>query len=514
MQHMQYTGQMQQTQQTQPPQAVGIDLGTTFSAIAIVGKDGQARPIPNREGATTTPSVAIWHQDAFLVGQSAFNLVQRAGGAERLRLSGSLIRGVKRMMGNPPLGGLISNGRSTTPVEVSAAILAKLARDASAYLGFNVRDAVITVPAHFGDRERSATKHAAEMAGLRVLQIINEPSAAALTYSQGKQATAGTALVFDLGGGTFDATVLQLGAGKPRVLATQGIEELGGINFTNSLASSLQRRYESQTQSSYPQDSLALDRLFNEAELAKCRLSAEPATSVMLLSSQQTPVNLTVTREQFENLIDLQIYQLQTAVEMALDLAKKTPAGVDRVLLCGGSSRIPAVQSMLSTLFGRAPERVLDLDLSVALGAAYEAYALALAARQGPELRGLQVMSAGLIVDCVSYPVGIAALTPRGDDFTRLIMLRTGDPLNTWSSPYSVRIVGSTADFPPIGVYQGEGTRLKPEDCLGEIELKLPPNIPPESRATVRMLQDQNGLIQLHLSVNGHEVPGWLHRVQ
>src|SRR5205807_10210725 len=137
----------------------------------------------NAEGKLTTPSVALWQDGGFIVGQPALDLVQRTEGAERERLAASLIRGVKRMVGNPPIGGLLSNGHRTTPIEVSAAILAKLARDASTRLGFAVKDAVITVPAHFGDRERNATKEAAEMAGLHVLQIINEPSAAALTYT-------------------------------------------------------------------------------------------------------------------------------------------------------------------------------------------------------------------------------------------------------------------------------------------------------------------------------------------
>ena len=493
-------------------QAVGIDLGTTFSAIAIVGEHGQATPVPNVEGAMTTPSVAIWQQNGYLVGQPALDLVQRSQGAEREQLAAALIRGVKRMVGNPPTGGLVSNGRNTSPVEVSAAILAKLARDASLRLGFKVRDVVVTVPAHFGDRERSSTKAAAEMAGLRVLRMINEPSAAALTYSKGKLVSTGTALVFDLGGGTFDATVLQLGEKESRVLATQGIEELGGINFTNSLANLLRRRCEAQTKTTYPQDSMATDRLVTEAESAKCTLSTATTATVQLFSAQGTPVALTVSREQFEELIDLFVYQLQTAVEMALEMAKKSPTEIDRVLLCGGSSRIPAVQQMLATLFGRPPEQVLDLDLSVALGAAYEAYNHErAAARQQPALQGLQVMSAGLVIDCVSYPVGIAVLNARRDDFTKLVMLQPGDPLESWSQPYTVRIIGS-ASFPPISIYQGAGMMLDPRDHLGDITLTLPPNTPDGARATIRMLQDQSGLIQIQLTIEGKELPGHLQR--
>ena len=496
-------------------QAVGMDLGTTFSAVAIVGEDGQAYAIPNAEGALTTPSVAIWHNGTPLVGQPALDLVQRAEGSERERLAAALIRGVKRMMGNPPAGGLTSNGHRTTPAEVSAAILAKLARDASIRLGFKVRDVVITVPAHFGDRERSATKSAAEMAGLQALQMINEPSAAALTYSRGQKAEPGVALVFDLGGGTFDATVLQLGEKESRVLATQGIEELGGINFTNSLATALQRRYEAQTGTSYPGDSLSYDRLVAAAETAKCSLSDMKATTVQLTPRQGQAAQLEVTRTQFEDLIDLFVLQLQTAVEMAIERARKTPAEINRVLLCGGSSRIPAVQAMLAQLFGRQPERVLDLDLSVALGAAYQAFNCDLTKHTQQRLghkSGLQVAPTGLIIDCVSYPVGIVVLNARGDRFIKLVMLSPGDPLDRWSQPYAVRIAGTTADFPPIAVYKGEGSELDPDDYLGDIRLTLPPGTQQGARATIRMLQDQSGLVQVQLALDGRELPGSLHR--
>jgi molecular chaperone DnaK len=490
--------------------AVGIDLGTTFSAIAVVEEDGQARAIPNAEGATITPSVAIWQQNMFLVGQPALDLVQQAEGAERERLAAALIRGVKRMIGSPPTGGLVSNGRRTSPIEISAAILAKLARDASARLGFSIHDAVITVPAHFGDRERHATKQAAELAGLRVLRIINEPSAAALTYSRGQQALVGTALVFDLGGGTFDATVLQLQAGKSRVLGTHGIEELGGVNFTNSLALHLQRSYKTQTKTPYPQDSTALDRLFNEAEKAKCVLSNAENTTAYLLSPTGDSIEVSVVRAQFERVIQPAIFQLQIAVELALELAGTVPTMVKRILLCGGSSRIPVIQAMLEEKFGRAPEKVLDLDLGVAQGAAYEAYHIA--AQRKADFSGLQVLSAGLIVDCVSYPVGIAVLNSRGDNLTKLTILRSGEPLDRWSAPYHVRIVGAVTDFPPLRVYRGANPQLDEADYLGEIVLNLPPDLPSGSSATIRMLQDQNGMIQVQLYVKGQELPGEIRR--
>ncbi len=492
-------------------QVVGMDLGTTFSAIATVGDDGQAHAIPNAEGALTTPSVALWYRDAFLVGQSALDLVRQADRGRREQLDAALIRAVKRMISEPPVGGLSSNGHPTTPVEVSAAILAKLARDASARLGFAVRDAVITVPAHFGDRERNATRKAAEMAGLQVLQIMNEPSAAALTYTHHQQVKPGTALVFDLGGGTFDATVLQIGEHELRVLATQGIEELGGINFTNSLAAFLQRCYENQTGAGYPDDPSANDELITVAERAKCSLSEQEAITVRLAPVQRPAAEIAVVRQQFEDTIDFFLFDLQVAVEQALERAHKTPAQVDRVLLCGGSSRIPAVQKMLAELFGRSPERTIDLDLSVALGAAYQASNQ----EQLRQQSGIQVMPGGpgIIVDCVSYPVGIAALDQRGERFVKLVMLRQGEPLDSWSFPFAVRITRATADFPPVAVYKGEGADLDSNDYLGDITLALPAGTQPGTRAAIRMLQDQSGLIQVQLTIGEKEFPGTLRRV-
>ncbi|GCF07723.1 Hsp70 family protein [Dictyobacter arantiisoli] len=492
---------------------IGIDLGTTFSAVAILDQNGQAQALPNAEGSLTTPSVALWHEGTFVVGQSALDLVQSAPLEQREPLTASLVRGVKRMIGQPPDGGLLTGGFRTTPVAVSAAILAKLARDASTQLGFPVSQAVITVPAHFGDGERSATKAAAEMAGLQVLQMMNEPSAAALAYSHGKAVQPGVALVFDLGGGTFDATVLQHDEqGNARVLATQGIEELGGINFTNKLAGELQRRYESQTQQRYPSDHLASDLLVVEAEKAKCQLSEQNEITVELAPIGAPAASIILTRRQFERQINLHLIQLQTAVEIALERARLTPEKVERVLLCGGSSRIPAVQAMLEDLFGKPPERILDLDLSVALGAAYQA-ANCERVQQGQEA-GLQLLSGGLIVDCVSYAVGIAILNARGDQQVKLIMLHAGDPLDTWSPPYAVRLASASSNFPPIAVYRGEETQLDAADYLGETIVTLPPGLNAGTRAMIQMLQDQSGLIHIQIVMNEQIVPGALQRVQ
>jgi molecular chaperone DnaK len=298
------------------------------------------------------------------------------------------------------------------------------------------------------------------------------------------------------------------------VLATHGIEELGGINFTNSLATMLRRRYETLTKTRYPSDSLSADKLVAVAEMAKCALSSQEKTAAKLASGQGPATDLEVTRTQFEDLIDLSIYQLRMTVETAVERAGKTPVEITRVLLCGGSSRIPAVQAMLTDLFGHAPEQTLDLDLSVALGAAYQAFNCVQKEQAQLTSGGLQMLSAGLVIDCVSYPVGIAVLDASGQRYLKLVMLRQGDLLDKWSNPFAVRIAGSTTAFPPIAVYKGESEELDDHDYLGDIPLALPLGTRPGARATVRMLQDQSGLIQVQLALDGKELPGSLQRPQ
>ena len=227
-------------------------------------------------------------------------------------------------------------------------------------------------------------------------------------------------------------------------------------------------------------------------------------TTVHLAPPQGKEVDLVVTRKQFAKLIELFILQLQTAVEVALERAGKSPTDIDRVLLCGGSSRIPAIQDMLTQVFGRRPETTLDLDLSVALGAAYQA-----AYNEEP---GLMLEDGGLVIDCISYPVGIAVKSSTGES-TKLVMLRSGDPLNAWGQPFAVRIVGSATTFPPIAVYKGEGSQLQPKDRLGEIALQLPPGTPAGARATVMMRQDQSGLVEVQINIEGRELPGTLTRI-
>ena len=280
------------------------------------------------------------------------------------------------MMDENPTRKLNSNEHVTTPIEVSAAILTKLARDASAQLGYDVQDAVIAVPAHFKDPARSATKAAAEMAGLNVVELVNEPSAAALTYSQGQKAEPGVALVFDLGGGTFDVTVLSLDGSKTDILSTFGAQQLGGLDFTRCLVEYLRDRYKEFTGAPYPKDSISRSLLWELAENAKCQLSEVATVTVRLAPECAQSIDLTVTREEFERQVGILLGDLHSVVKKAVERAEgkvQRSITIERVLLCGGSSRIPAVQKMLENHFGYPPERVLNPDLSVALGAAYYA---------------------------------------------------------------------------------------------------------------------------------------------
>ncbi len=240
-------------------------------------------------------------------------------------------------------------------------------------------------------------------------------------------------------------------------------------------------------------------------------MSQITATTVRLAPAQGPAITLEITRQYFESLIRLLLLQLQIAVEQAVERAGKTVSEIDRVLLCGGSSRIPAVQKMLASFFGRSPESTLDLDLSVALGAAYQAAAY----KEDPttHIPALQLIAEeGLVIDCVSYPVGIAVRNTQGETI-KLIMLRPGDQLDTWSQPFPVRIFGTASSFPPIDVYSGEGAQLNAKDYLGAITIALPPDTPNGARGTVMIRQDQSGIVQVQIDVEGKNVPGILNRV-
>ncbi|MEU6880406.1 Hsp70 family protein, partial [Streptomyces sp. NPDC046712] len=352
--------------------AVGIDLGTTNSVVSVL-EGGEPTVVTNTEGARTTPSVvAFAKKGEVLVGEVAKR--QAVTNVERTA------RSVKRHIGDAqwrfPESGEIE-GRRYTAQEISARVLQKLKRDAEAYLGEDVTDAVVTVPAYFNDSQRTATKEAGEIAGLNVLRIINEPTSAALAYGLDKE-NDHTILVFDLGGGTFDVSLLEIGEGLVEVKATNGDTQLGGDDWDQRVVDHLVKQFKNGHGVDLAKDKMALQRLREAAEKAKIELSAATETSINLpyvSASAEGPLHLDerLTRAQFEQLTADLLERCKTPFHQAVRDARIKVSDVDHVILVGGSTRMPAVTELVRELTGKDPHKGVNPDEVVAIGAALQA---------------------------------------------------------------------------------------------------------------------------------------------
>ena len=348
--------------------AVGIDLGTTNSVVSVM-EGGEPTVIANAEGARTTPSVVAWSKsDEVLVGEVAKR--QAVTNADRT------VRSVKRHMGTDWTQDI--GGRTYTPQEISARILMKLKRDAEAYLGDEVTQAVITVPAYFDDSQRQATKEAGEIAGLEVLRLVAEPTAAALAYGLEKDAEQ-TVLVFDLGGGTFDVSVLEIAEGVFDVKSTAGDSQLGGDDWDQVLIDWMLTTFKNEQGVDLSKDKMAIQRLKEAAEKAKIELSSSQETSInlpFLTATDAGPLHFeqTLSRSKFNELTSDLLAKLKGPFQRALKDAGGGPSGIDHVILVGGSTRIPAVQDLVKELTdGKEPHKGVNPDEVVAIGAALQA---------------------------------------------------------------------------------------------------------------------------------------------
>lgn len=477
---------------------IGIDLGTTNSCVAVL-EGGQPVVIANSEGGRTTPSiVGFGKSNERLVGQLAkrqavtnaentiFSIKRFIGRrwddttVERSRVSYNCVRGKDDTVD------VQVRGQNYTPQEVSAMVLQKLKQDAENYLGEEVTQAVITVPAYFTDAQRQATKDAGTIAGLEVLRIINEPTAAALSYGLDKQDQDQTVLVFDLGGGTFDVSILQLGDGVFEVKATSGNNHLGGDDFDSALVQWLIDNFREQEGVDLSGDRMAMQRLREAAEKAKIELSNMLTTTINLpfiTADESGPkhMELEMTRAKFEELVNSLVSSTIEPVEQALKDAGLTPDQVDRILLVGGSTRIPAVQNAIKEfLGGKAPDRSVNPDEAVALGAAIQAGVL------GGEVKDL------LLLDVTPLSLGIETL---GEVFTRIIERNTTIPTSK-TQTFSTATDGQTSV--EIHVLQGERAMAKDNKSLGKFQLT---GIPPAPRGVpqieVSFEIDANGILQV-----------------
>jgi molecular chaperone DnaK len=462
---------------------VGIDLGTTFSSIAFVNKHGKAEIIANREGERITPSVVLFDGNIPVVG----SIAKRSAIANPLNVA----QFVKRQMGNPFWKFRTESGETYTPEEISAIILKRLKEDAESFFGEKISDAVITVPAYFNDAQRKSTQDAGRIAGINVMRIINEPTAAALSYGYERIQKPQNILVYDLGGGTFDVTIMQASKGEIKVIATGGDKNLGGFDWDNEIMNFLNDEFKNQGGVDLFEEPVLEQDLRDKSEIAKKTLSTREKTSIFISAGGKN-LSIDLTREQFESLTAPLLNRTATIMEFVLEDSGLKWNDIDKILLVGGSTRMKAVPSVIEKDTGKKPSTEVHPDEVVALGAALQAFLIQM--KKVGERVDRIILPSFEIEDVNSHSLGIIALDKDGKEFNSIILKKDSQIPCKVSDVFCTVIENQTELR--IRVTEGEVTDPTAVTIHGETILKISP-YPSGAPVEVFFEYDHNGIIHV-----------------
>lgn len=476
---------------------IGIDLGTTYSAAAYIDQNGQPQIIPNREGENTTPSVVMFEdgdENKVVVGSQA---------KECAKIDPyNVVEFIKRQTGQADWTFDSDSGKSFKMEEISALILKRIVSDCEEHLGEKIDGAVITVPAYFGDAERISTENAARLAGINLLGTINEPTAAALAFGMSGKDNGSTVMFYDLGGGTFDVTILRIEDGTFKVLATDGDKNLGGFDFDNEIINYanqvIREKLEAENVTADPAEDDELQQdLRGKSEQAKKALSVKTSTSIAV-ATRGKRIKIDITREKFEELTRHILASTENSIDVALELAGLKASDIDKVILVGGSTRMPMVKSFIEQKMHIVPSSEVHPDHAVAIGAAYYVNELSknpVAQQKNNGTQGMIQESPSMIQDVISHGLGVV-VGHNGVMENSIIIKR-----NTSIPAHEKRVYGTTVENQEgilLQLTEGDEEDLKYVTMLGETMIELKHRLPQQYPITIEIAVDCNGIVHVY----------------